>query len=85
MNINDEILARIKSTEELLDKVKDKTTYAYLEGCYSLKCDYEAINDLDNACRYADIVIDLLQHNKVEYRDNQETRDKVNKMWVTSY
>ena len=85
MNINDEILARIKSTEELLDKVKDKTTYAYLEGCYSLKCDYEAINDLDNACRYADIVIDLLQHNKVEYRDNQETREKINKMWVTSY
>jgi hypothetical protein len=85
MNINDEILARIKSTEELLDKVKDKTTYAYLEGCYSLKCDYEAINDLDNACHYADIVIDLLQHNKVEYRDNQETREKINKMWVTSY
>ena len=85
MNINDEILARIKSTEELLDKVKDKTTYAYLEGCYSLKCDYEAINDLDNACRYADIIIDLLQHNKVEYRDNQETREKINKMWVTSY
>ena len=85
VNINDEILARIKSTEELLDKVKDKTTYAYLEGCYSLKCDYEAINDLDNACRYADIVIDLLQHNKVEYRDNQETREKINKMWVTSY
>lgn len=85
MNINDEILARIKSTEELLDKVKDKTTYAYLEGCYSLKCDYEAINDLDNACCYADIVIDLLQHNKVEYRDNQETREKINKMWVTSY
>ena len=85
VNINDEILARIKNTEELLDKVKDKTTYAYLEGCYSLKCDYEAINDLDNACRYADIVIDLLQHNKVEYRDNQETREKINKMWVTSY
>ncbi len=85
LNIDEEIRARIKSTEELLNKVKDKTTLAYLEGCYSLKCDYEAVKDLDNACHYADIVIDLLKYNKVQYRDNQETRDKINKMWVTSY
>lgn len=85
MNIDEEIRARIQSTEELLNKVKDKTTLAYLEGCYSLKCDYESIKDLDKACFYADIVIDLLVHNRVEYPDNQETRDKVNKMWVTSY
>ena len=85
LNIDDEIKARINNTEELIKQVKDKTTFAYLEGCYSLKCDYEAINDLENACKYADIVIDLLQHDKVEFKDNSETREKINKMWVTSY
>lgn len=85
LNINDEIKARIESTESLINQVKDKTTLAYLEGCYSLKCDYESIDDNENACKYADIVIDLLTHNKVNYHDNQETRDRINKMWVTSY
>ena len=85
MNIENEIRERIKETKELIDKVKDKTTYAYLTGCYSLKCDYESIGELDNACYYADIVINLLQHNEVEYKDNQETREKINTMWVTSY
>ena len=85
MNIDEEIKARIESTETLISQVKDKTTLAYLEGCYSLKCDYESIGNLDKACYYADIVIDLLVHNKVEYRDNQEMRDKINKIWVTSY
>ena len=85
MNIEDEIRSRIKNTESLIDKVQDKTTYAYLSGVYSLKCDYESIGDIDKACFYADIVIDLLQHNKVSYKDNQETREKINKMWVTSY
>ena len=85
MNIEEEIRRRIQSTEELIGKVKDKTTLAYLEGCYSLKCDYESVKDNDKACFYADIVIDLLQRNKIVYNDNQETRDKINKMWVTSY
>lgn len=85
MNIEEEIKRRIQSTEELIGKVKDKTTLAYLEGCYSLKCDYESVKNNDKACFYADIVIDLLQRNKIVYKDNQETRDKINKMWVTSY
>ena len=85
LNIKDEIKVRIENTESLINQVKDKTTFAYLEGCYSLKCDYESIGNLDKACYYADIVIDLLGHNRVEYKDSQETRDKVNKMWVTSY
>ena len=85
MNIEEEIKCRIQDTEELIGKVKDKTTLAYLEGCYSLKCDYESVKDNDKACFYADIVIDLLQRNKIVYKDNQETRDKINKMWVTSY
>lgn len=85
MNIEDEIRNRIENTESLINKVHDKTTYAYLSGVYSLKCDYESIGEIDKACFYADIVIDLLQHNKVSYKDNQETREKINKMWVTSY
>lgn len=85
MNIEDEIRSRIENTESLINKVHDKTTYAYLSGVYSLKCDYESIGEIDKACFYADIVIDLLQHNKVSYKDNQETREKINKMWVTSY
>ena len=85
MNIDDEIRNRISQTESLINKVENKTTYAYLQGCYSLKCDYETIGDLDSACRYADIIIDLLQRNVVNYPDNHETREKVNRMWVTSY
>lgn len=85
LNIDDEIKRRIQSTEELISKVQDKTTMAYLTGCYSLKCDYETVGDMDNACKYADIVINLLQYNKVQYRDNAENREKINNMWVTSY
>ena len=85
MNIEDEIRSRIENTESLINKVHDKTTYAYLSGVYSLKCDYESIGEIEKACFYADIVIDLLQHNKVSYKDNQDTREEINKMWVTSY
>ena len=85
MNIEDEIHKRIRDTEELVKKVKDKTTFAYLTGVYSLKCDYESIGEIDTACSYADIIIDLLQGNKVVYKDTIENREKINNMWVTSY
>lgn len=85
MNIEEEIRKRINDTESLIEKVKDKTTFAYLVGVYSLKCDYESIGDIDKACYYADIVIDLLQHNEVVYPDNAENRKRIDNMWVTSY
>jgi hypothetical protein len=85
LNIEEEIRKRIDDTESLIEKVKDKTTFAYLVGVYSLKCDYESIGDMDKACHYADIVIDLLQHNKVVYPDNAENRKRIDNMWVTSY
>lgn len=85
MNIEEEIRKRIDDTESLIEKVKDKTTFAYLVGVYSLKCDYESIGDMDKACHYADIVIDLLQHNEVVYPDNAENRKRIDNMWVTSY
>ena len=85
MNINDEIKRRIEETKNLLEKIKNKTTLTYLEGLYSLKCDCETVEDYDSACKYADMIIDLLSKNIIEYPDNAETREKVNKMWVTSY
>ena len=85
MNIENEIKNRIENTENLLNQVKNKTTLAYLEGVYSLKCDYESIGDYDNACKYADIVIDLLSHNSINYPNNAEMREKINNIWVTSY
>lgn len=85
MDINAQTLERIKQTEELINKVSNKTTMAYLSCVYSLKCDYESIGDMDNACKYADIVIDLLSHNKVEYKDTNDDREKINDMWVRSY
>ena len=85
MNIEENLRLKIAETEELVNKVKDKTTFAYLTGVYSLKCDYETLGDMDKACFYADIVIDLLQGNKVKYNDNAENREKINNMWVTSY
>ena len=85
MDINEDIKKRIEETESILNKLQNKTTFAYLEGLYSLKCDYETIGDCDSACKYADIIIDLLSHNKIDYPDNANTREKVNDMWVTSY
>ena len=85
MDVNDGILERIKETELLLNKLQNKNTLAYLEGLHSIKCDSESIEDFDKACCYADMIIDLLSHNKIEYPDNAETREKVNNIWVTSY
>lgn len=85
MDINNSILERIKKTEELLEKLKDKTTLAYLEGLYSLKCDYETVEDYDNAVKYATLIIDLLSHNSIEYNKTNDNNDKVRKIWVSSY
>lgn len=85
MDINEEIMNRIQKMETLVNEIKNKTTFAYLEALYSLKCDYETIEDFDNACKYADLIIDLLSHDKIVYNDNRETRKKINDMWVRSY
>ena len=85
MDINEEIMNRIQKMETLVNEIKNKTTFAYLEALYSLKCDYETIEDFDNACKYADLIIDLLSHDKIVYNDNREMRKKINDMWVRSY
>lgn len=85
MNIDNEIKARIDKTLELLEKVNNKTTMAYLDGVFSLKSDYESLNDHDNACKYADIVIDLIVNNKIKHNDTKENNDHLGKCLLSSY
>ena len=85
MDINSEIKDRIKKTEELLEKIQDKTTLAYLQGLHSVKADCETIGDLEKAYEYASIIIFLLGNNKIVYKDTIENKEKVNSMWVQAY
>lgn len=72
MDINEQIKLRIDKTLELLNKVTNKTTIAYLDGLYTLKRDYESIKDYDNASKYSDIIIDLLTGNKIVYSEKEK-------------
>lgn len=85
MDINQEVKMRISKAEELLSQVKDRTTLAYLLGLHGVKSDYEAIGDLENAYKYATLIIDLLSARKLVYSDTVENREKVNKIWVQAY
>ena len=77
MNIDEQIKEQIENTLNLLDKIMNKTTIVYLNGLYSLKCDYESIKDYDNAVKYANEIIELLTHNKIVHTndDNQRLSD----------
>ena len=81
MDINQEVKMRISKAEELLSQVKDRTTLAYLLGLHGVKSDYEAIGDLENAYKYATLIIDLLSARKLVYSDTVENREKVNKKY----
>ena len=72
MDINAQIKLRIDKTLELLNKIKNKTKNAYLDGLYTLKRDYESIKDYDNASKYSDIIIDLLTGNKIVYSEKEK-------------
>ena len=85
MDISQEVKMRISKAEELLSQVKDRTTLAYLLGLHGVKSDYEAIGDLENAYKYATLIIDLLSARKLVYSDTVENREKVNKIWVQAY
>ena len=85
MNINDEIKARIEKTLELLEKVNNKTTIAYLDGIFSLKCDYETLGDNENACKYADMVIDSVVSNKIKHNDTKIDNEHLGKCLLSSY
>lgn len=68
---------RIAEITQLLDQVKDKTSFAYLKAVNSLKTEYELADDMDNACVYADVIIDLMVNKGVTYNDvhNVTTND----------
>ena len=85
MNINDGIVERIEKTKELLSKLHNKNTMAYLQGLNSLKCDYEILKDYDNACYYAKEIIDLLSHNKIEHKDTKKDEEIIRNIWVHAY
>ena len=85
MNINDGIVERIEKTKELLSKLHNKNTMAYLQGLNSLKCDYEILKDYDNACYYAEEIIDLLSHNKIEYKDTKKDEEIIRNIWLHAY
>lgn len=85
MNINEEIIKRIDKTKELLSKLHNKNTMAYLQGLHSLKCDYEILEDYDNACYYAKEIIDLLSHNKIEHKDTKKDEEIVQNIWIHAY
>lgn len=72
MDINEQIKLRIDKTLELLNKITNKTTIAYLDGLYTLKRDYESIKDYDNASKYSDIIIDLLTSNRIVYSEKEK-------------
>lgn len=83
MDINEQIKLRIDKTLELLNKITNKTTIAYLDGLYTLKRDYESIKDYDNASKYSDIIIDLLTGNKIVY--SEEEKQTVSDILVSCY
>lgn len=85
MNINEEITKRIDKTKELLSKLHNKNTMAYLQGLNSLKYDYETLEDYDNACYYAKEIIDLLSHNKIEHKDTKKDEEIIRNIWVHAY
>lgn len=83
MNLDEQILKQINKTLELVNKITNKTTIVYLNGLFSLKCDYESIGDYTNACEYCDTIIDLLTHNKIIHTD--EDKQHVSDVLVSCY
>lgn len=74
---------RIQELLELLSAAKDKTSFAYLQGLNSLKTEYELGNDNENACKYADEIIDLLVNKNITYHEIHD--NKVNDILVHAY
>lgn len=72
MNTDEQIREQIKSTFDLLTKIQNKNTIAYIDGLYSLKCGYEAIKDFDNAFKYATEIIEMITSGSVSYDDSHK-------------
>lgn len=67
---------RIDETEELIKKVKDKETYAYIKVLVGLKYDYEQTSNFEKADACAKEALDLLFHVKLNI-DQHEINDMI--------
>lgn len=83
MNVEEQTRKQIDETLALIEKVTDKTTIAYLNGLYSLKCDYENIKDFDNAVKFSSIIIVLLTNNRIKYQESE--KQQVSDILVSCY
>lgn len=74
---------RIRELKDLLSQIKNKESFAYLQGLNSLKNEYELGGDLDSASEVAGEII----HNLVDlgYEYNEQHRNKVNEILVHAY
>lgn len=59
-NIKDMVIERIKETESLLARVRNKNTPAYLYSLYSLRSDYESIGAIEKADEWATKCLKML-------------------------
>lgn len=83
MNTDEQIKEQLASTFDLLTKVQNKKTIAYIDGLFSLKCGYEAINDFDNAVKYATEIIELINNGSINYDDKH--KQHMSDMLVSCY
>ena len=74
---------RINELKDLLSQIKNKESFAYLQGLNSLKNEYELGGELDEASEVAGEII----HNLVDlgYEYNEQHRNKVNEILVHAY
>lgn len=72
MDINEQIKKQIENTFDLLTKIQNKKTIAYVDGLYSLKCGYESLQDFDNAVKYASEIIELINSGSVQYDEKHK-------------
>lgn len=85
MDINDKIEERVEKTKQLVSQLKDKTTIAYLEGLFSIKCDLETLNKFEESCEFASLIIYLLSHNTIVFDNTIANKEKINNIWVSCY
>lgn len=72
MNTDEQIKEQIKTTFDLLTKIQNKKTIAYIDGLYSLKCGYESLRDFDNTVKYASEIIELINGGSVQYDEKHK-------------
>lgn len=74
---------RIEELKQLLSEVKNKQSFAYLQGLDALRSEYELGLDYDNACLICDEIINMLVN--LGYVYNEVHDKKVNEILVHAY